>query len=361
MWLAASPAAGAAQGDTPTEVVSASLSRASIAVRGLATVPLTVAVRLRDPEGVTKQSPNPYSNAWVPAVSLTPISGQACCWIHVSLELMTGSPTDGTWSGAVNVPAAADGQWRFDSVTLVDPDAAVTEGYATYEAPVPNGSRAMVTVTGTHRPVLTAGPAPALVGYGAPYAVKGRVRDAETGAGFAGGRIHLGTANICGEGPGYGATVGRANDAGYFTIAIDRAESPYVHCADLLGPENSDGFRQRLAPRRNAGPTIYARVGVRLTRAQAPLHTPVDVTGSVLPDDVSPCRVHLQRRDDDGWHTVAAASVRTSGRYSLTAQPTTRGRFAYRVLFVGYPHDDCPTGGTPFHSGSSSIRYLTAT
>ncbi len=47
-----------------------------------------------------------------------------------------------------------------------------------------------------------------------------------------------------------------------------------------------------------------------------------------------PCAVHLQRLyGATAWRTLGTANTRTSGRFTLTAQPAAKGSASYRVSF----------------------------
>jgi hypothetical protein len=58
------------------------------------------------------------------------------------------------------------------------------------------------------------------------------------------------------------------------------------------------------------------------------------VTGNVLPNKAGRT-VHLQRLTRTGWTTVSTALIRSSGRFTLLAQPPTRGLLSYRVYKPG--------------------------
>jgi hypothetical protein len=73
------------------------------------------------------------------------------------------------------------------------------------------------------------------------------------------------------------------------------------------------------------------------------------VTGNVLPTKAGR-PVRLQRLSRTGWTTVSTALIRSSGRFTLLAQPPTRGLFSYRV---NKPGDAQNLGAT---SRSFSVR-----
>ena len=66
---------------------------------------------------------------------------------------------------------------------------------------------------------------------------------------------------------------------------------------------------------------------------EAPVGTVVPVNGSVY-RVTSSCPVHLQRLyGASQWRTVSSAKLRSSGRFTVNAQPSYRGLIPYRAYF----------------------------
>lgn len=77
---------------------------------------------------------------------------------------------------------------------------------------------------------------------------------------------------------------------------------------------------------------IWAQLEVNLWAhsPSAPVGTVIPLNGNVLPNHAGQY-VYLQRWTRTGWKTVSSAPIRSSGRWTLTAQPPVRGVSKYRV------------------------------
>jgi hypothetical protein len=135
-----------ASNDTsPPRIRAVWFSRRSVAVSGLAVVPVTVSVRVTDPSGVT-ENPNGFSAS--PQVILGPVPGPRSK-LQPTLTRTSGTVTDGIWSATVNVPSTWNGTVRVISVGATD-----RLGNVRYDTLSPAQAPAL-RVRGTHRPALT--------------------------------------------------------------------------------------------------------------------------------------------------------------------------------------------------------------
>jgi hypothetical protein len=70
------------------------------------------------------------------------------------------------------------------------------------------------------------------------------------------------------------------------------------------------------------------------SKTSAPVGAIVPVTGNVL-GATAPCPVLLQRLyGASQWRGVSTGVVRTSGRFTVSAQPAYKGLIPYRVYFA---------------------------
>jgi hypothetical protein len=135
-----------ASSDTsPPRIRAVWFSRRSVAVSGLAVVPVTVSVRVTDPSGVAE---NPHGFDASPQVTLGPVPGFHS-QLRPTLARTSGTVTDGIWSATINVPSTWNGTVRVTSVGAADRVGNVRRDELT-------GARApALRVRGTHRPALT--------------------------------------------------------------------------------------------------------------------------------------------------------------------------------------------------------------
>jgi hypothetical protein len=123
---------------SPPQVREVKFSRASVAVRGLALVPVRVSLRLTDASGVVER----------PQLTLSPVAGFQSR-LHPVLSRTAGTATDGTWSATVNVPSTWNGTVRIVSAGAVD-----QAGNEVFTALTGTASPKL-RVRGTHRPKLS--------------------------------------------------------------------------------------------------------------------------------------------------------------------------------------------------------------
>ncbi len=212
----AAPAADTA----PPQVEEIRFSRATVAVAGLAVVPVTVSVHLTDASGVAENATGMDAS---PQLTLGPVPGP---WSRLlpKLSRTSGTATDGVWSATVNVPSTWHGAVRVTSVRAVDRAGnelsdELTDGPA-------------LRVTGVHRPALSFHFAP-LAGGG--FRLHGQAYYPDTGRPIA--RQPLATSFDSGCDLDGGAADDIVTDAyGRYEKRFPHAEANTAGCVALAGP-----------------------------------------------------------------------------------------------------------------------------
>jgi hypothetical protein len=309
--LSFAPAAQAEPGDVVTDV---RLSRTSVAVSSLNTVPVTVEVDAKFPG----EGPDQTLHAIFDRIGGT---GQLNDLYSARLTRYEGTSDNGKWRGVLRVPSTANGTFQVKYVMTTG------ELYAEMgdqPAAVVNGPK--LTVTGTNQPRITARSIGEPTPVSQPYTIRWSVINGQTGKPY-GSRIKVVLAQDtgCGFGSGWSALT---DTAGYVTRTYP-AESAGIPLTCLAIP--GDPFP---IARGYASPRRIPAIGAAPARTSAPVGTKVAVNGNVT-GGAGACPVHLQRLyGASQWRTVNSAQVRqTSYRYTLTAQPAYKGNIPYRVLF----------------------------
>ncbi|MET7278676.1 hypothetical protein ABZS29_10645 [Kribbella sp. NPDC005582] len=298
--------ATAAQAAGPDlEVDSLVLSRGSVAVSSLNTVPVTVTMT-----GSAK--PSDYDTFYVE------FTGGPPDLYSMPLKLIKGTLDDGTWQGVVNVPSTANGTIKASKVIAGSYYFGCTSCGEDYPVQVDGPTLA---VTGTHRPKIVGTATPAVVPIDKPVTIKWTITDSQTGKPY-GTRIKTWPAkdNTCVEG------------------------EPDVALTDVNGvlsiPDKSNYGLYCLRIPGSPGPITSAWLSVKnsITVSATPSKTSAPV-GSIVPvNGTAPyaagCTINLQRLyGATAWRTVGTAKVRTSARFTLNAQPAYKGKIPYRAQF----------------------------
>jgi hypothetical protein len=336
--LAASPAS-AATGDPVFDQVT--WGHASLTVSGTAMALQSLSVHVTDPRA------NP-SNCWEFYETRSGGTGTLpLSWSTATLA--SGTDSDGVWTTSFYLPSTADGTWTLaaarDCSDVTDPEHPVS-GAPTF------------AVTGHHQPRVTFGYVPLPVRVVYPYVtVKGRVYDADTGAGMPGVQLGRDQDTYClndrGDGNAnlrYSATT---NANGYYAFPVGRVAPGALQCLGLFGAvrHNPDGFAVFVWYRWD--PAIHLpylpAVSAVPAATSAKAGSLVTVNGHIVGASPS-CEVDLQRlHGSTAWRTVSTSFVHNSLRIALTAQPPA-GRHIYRVL---YPH----CARDPDQVAASSSRF----
>ncbi|MGW6200194.1 hypothetical protein ACWF0M_28905 [Kribbella sp. NPDC055110] len=307
--LAVFPVGAQAAPDPDLKIDSITLNKTSVAVSGLNTAPVTVTVT--GTYGADAKTPVNV------ILERTGGSGQERTLFSTNLPRLA----NGTWSGPLQVPSTANGTFKVTGV-LTGP---FFPGSGSMTDPTPYAGPSLA-VTGTHQPKITASVSPKVVPFGSGFSIKWAVTDAQTGKPYGSKvRVVLGTDNICAEysGPGYTHLTGTN---GVVTKAYTANDAEWVNCLLLPGNPASVGGQG----------LVVARPGVvsaSPSKTSAPVGTIVPVNGSVM-GAPSACKVQLQRLyGASQWRTVGTGAIRSSGRFTLNAQPAYKGLIPYRVYF----------------------------
>ncbi|GAB3930789.1 hypothetical protein GCM10029976_033380 [Kribbella albertanoniae] len=302
------PAAQAA--DRPALKVT--LSRGSVAVSSLNTVPVTVSV-----EGSYEDRASLY-------VQFKRISGTGPLTEFSSMELalVEGDGTPGVWRGTANVPSTASGTVEAAMVDALE----FVAGTGTYD-PAPVADPPKLVVDGVHVPKVTSLVTPKVVPYDKPWSVRYTITDSQTGKPY-GTRLKalVGEEERCLE--KREETKVLSDTSGNVVLPHDR--QPVGDVTTCLSIPGNPGWISRLET------PIWrpAAVSAAPSRTSAPVGTIVPVNGAVAYG--SGCQVVLQRLyGATAWREVGSGKVRDSDRFTLNAQPSYKGNISYRVYLPG--------------------------
>ncbi|GAA0574389.1 hypothetical protein HPO96_16750 [Kribbella sandramycini] len=304
------PAAHAA--DPAQSVSDVRLSRSSVSVSSLNTVPITIEVDGKFPGWGANETLH---------VDLERAGGKGRLDYLYSAELTRyeGTVADGKYRGVLHVPSTANGTFQVDSVitsgTLITGEG---EGVK-----VVNGRK--IDVTGTNQPRITAKALNEPSPVSKPYTIRWSVINDQTGKPY-GSKIKVGLNQDTGCGWNGGATL-LTDTAGYITRTYPAANTIPLTC--LVVPGNPMPIAKGWAD-------VKRIPGVSATpaRTSAPVGTKIAVKGAVTGGTYQ-CKVHLQRLyGATQWRSVGNTALDyQKGSYTLTAQPAYKGNIPYRVLF----------------------------
>ncbi len=295
-------------------VTAVTLGKPGVAVSGLNLAPVTVTVK----GGYDSTDPQDEGITFYVILQRTGGSGPLTYLLSTDLRRTAGSVQNGTWTGPLNVPSTANGTFKVTSVFagIYFPGSGDTTEPTPFNGP-------SLAVTGLHLPKITASVSPKVVPFGSPYSIRWAVTDAATGKPY-GSRIQvfLGNDNGCVE-PGPGSLV-RTDTNGIATKSYTAAEGDFGNCLRIFGAPTDIAGRGLIVSR----PGI---VSATPSKTSAPVGSLVPVNGSVA-GAPSNCKVWLQRLyGATQWRSVSSAGIRTSGRFTVNAQPAYKGLIPYRV------------------------------
>ncbi|MEV8377369.1 hypothetical protein AB0P21_31810 [Kribbella sp. NPDC056861] len=299
--------------DPNLTVTSVTLGRTAVAVSGLNTVAVPVRVK------AAYNSTTAPSTTLVVVLQRTAGSGQLLTMATTDLELSSGTVQNGEWLGTLDVPSTANGTFKVSGVRT-----------GPYWRPGPSDPTPFdgpsLAVTGVHLPKITAQVIPRTVPFGSGFTVRAAVTDSATGKPY-GTKIPLrfvATTAWCRQ---MDLTAFDLTDtAGIAQKAYQGGLADVPNCVRLRNGA-FDKLTLTLTPAR---PGIVAATPAATSARVGAI---VDVNGSVRGAPAG-CGVTLQRLyGASQWRGVSASSVRTSGRFTLKAQPPYVGNLAYRVSF----------------------------
>ncbi|MET7278671.1 hypothetical protein ABZS29_10620 [Kribbella sp. NPDC005582] len=298
------------------QVESVLLSRSSVAVSSLNTVPVTVTVKATYKLGTANQPMYVELNSYE---SKHTYSTQV---FSEPLKLISGTPTDGTWEGKVNVPSTADG--RLDVSTVY---AGVLN--RSLKAKTPDNdpvSGVSLAVTGLHIPKITRKLSVSPVPFGKAYSVTWQVLDSRTNKPY-GTRLKVlhPKGDACLEAKGSAGAL-LTNAAGVIVTQHAPAEADRLNCLLIPGTQAPIDDHIALVPR----PGIVAATP---DKTSAKVGTTVSVKGNVAGITYG-CPVNLQKLSGaTAWRTLRSAKLSVTSRYTLPAQVAALGKGTYRVQF----------------------------
>jgi len=327
------PTAGAATDPTFDNITWGSNS---LTASGLTMTLQTMTVHVTDP----RQTP---SGCWAFIETRTGGTGTLPLSWNVG-RLVAGTNADGMWATSFYLPSTGDGTWSL---------ATAQDCADMIEAETPISGSPTFTLTGHHQPRVTFAYVASPVRMAYPYVtVKGRVYDADTGAGIANVRIGRAEDASCINDRDYVIglnPVTTTNSNGYYAIATSRDDPRNDQCVGVSGTPNNnpDGYPTFVWFRHVALPYLPA-VSAHPAYASVRAGSLDKVNGSVL-GYLQSCRVLLQRlHGSTAWRTVNSAYI-DEGRFTLTAQPPLVGRNIYRVYDpVCMEPNQLPASTSPF-------------
>jgi hypothetical protein len=315
LLIGTAPTAQAAPNPKLT-VTAVSLNKSTVAVSGLNTVPVQITVK----GGYDSTDPSDASKTFYVILQRTGGSGPLTYLLSTDLPRTAGTLQDGTWSGPLYVPSTANGTFKVTSVFA----GIYFPGSGDMTEPTPFDGPSLA-ISGYHLPKVTASVSPKVVPFGSPYSIRWAVTDAATGKPY-GSRITVLLANDNGCAENAGGSLVRTDTNGIVSKSYPAAFAEFLNCLRILGrPTDTAGLG-----------LVVARPGIvsaTPSKTSAPVGTVVPVNGSVA-GAPSNCKVWLQRLTGaTQWRSVSSASVRTSGRFTVNAQPAYKGLIPYRVYF----------------------------
>ena len=317
--LVALPLAVAVLGGAPAQaapnpdltVSDVKLSTTNVTASGVKLAPVGVTVK------AGYKTTDPRDDGLVLNVLLKRIggTGQATSLFSTNLKRTAGTVQDGVWTGPLEVPSTANGTFKVVGV-MVGPFGPTGSGME--DDPTAFDGETL-TVVGTHQPKFASSSTPNPVPVGTTYKLSWRLTDSMTTKPMAGVKVIVANDNGCAEG-GWKTAVTDSNGTVSTTVVPDSGiNCVYVPTATL--PLVSGGEETN----------FLAGVSAAPAKTSAKVGTIVPVNGTVR--GAPPCKVNLQRLyGATQWRTVGTANIRTSGRFTLTAQPAYKGKIPYRVL-----------------------------
>lgn len=314
--------------------MTVTLSRASVAVSSLNTVPVTVTVS-------GSYADLPYHKGVFVQFKRTSGTGPLAEFSSMPLPLVEGDGTPGVWKGTVNVPSTANG--------IVE--ATTVDGYEFIAGqppndPAPVAAPPKLTVSGVHVPKVVSLLTPKVVPYDKPWSVRYTVLDSQTGKPY-GTRLKLlfGFEERCLENNPSEPVLTDTNGNYVRSFAANRY-GDWTSCLAIPGKPTKIAYLE--SPVRRP-----AAISATPSKTSAPVGSIVPVNGSVI--EGAGCQVVLQRLyGASAWRQVGSGKVRDSDRFTLNAQPPYKGIIYYRAYLPTSPF--CSSAKVPGPSKTFTIR-----
>lgn len=309
------PAPAAAHAEAPTEVVSVRIVNPVVDTTGGWAYP-ELEVHYRDPDGLPDRLGEPVATA------LGGTAKEPGELVFPRLDRVSGTATDGVWRGTVRVSSAWAGTY---TVNQMVPVGTVTNGPT-------------VTVNADDRWVVSATRQTLRVVTGRElWRPQARITRVD-GSPVAGGRIVPG--GFQAALPATPAPGAPADANGVWTSPVRFAiADSWRDFLPAFGGRGSRGWS--LQGVTCADPTIKLQASSTYPATPVASGAALTVTGNVWPapvilgPDLPTGLLQLQRQSPAGWVTVATATARDSGRYTLTWQSPPSGTHSMRVRWPG--------------------------
>ena len=312
----------------------------SVVVDGFDSVTVGIGVSMNLGSRVAPCDPADIYNRFAgkPVVTLTRTTGASGVqYDDVALVPLTDWPggnrdaTFGVWLGDWRVTSARAGIWTVTGLSVCT-DAHGGPGWRIDPRTV--GMTLTLTVTGTNIPSISVGTTTAVHG---SSAITARVilRDG-AGQPIVGRQVAFGADNTCGADADSGTLV--ATGAG--GLATRTMDPRLVMCVYVTSPPASSirlDDTEALVYKRFFTPKLTFRsVGALPSTTSIARNAVLTFTGSISPTSGTlgyPVTATIYRQiGPNSYRSVGSAAARSSGRYTVTTRPQSRGYFYYKVV-----------------------------
>lgn len=330
------PAVPAAAADTsPPQLVDVQLSSSSFTVSGFARTTIQVRLHLTDDTHVVRGEPDQGTglpgSPWVQLSKTTAGRGQVTDLYSDEFSLTSGTAQDGWWSAPLRITSGYDGTWTVTRVRAADGN-----GNFLDVDPRTQSINATMQVTGAHIPHLSMRQTPdPEIGDRNPITFYGHVTDLDTAQPLR-ATVHMGFDAGCSTFPYGGASHVTTAADGSWRLSFSSWQ-PDAGCASLYNfahvpdPDHAGSMMtvQIFYVDFVVAPHYRWPVSASLAAHLIKLGETTTVNGSTGAIGET---VQLERLSHGSWTIVGSAHVRTSGRFTLIAEPPSRGNWRYRVL-----------------------------
>lgn len=327
--LAVLPATTARAADTsPPQLVDVQFSNSAVTLTGFAYTSVQLRLHLTDDTGVIAENGSASGFPDYPFAVLTKTTagrGEIYRLGSADFALTSGTAKDGWWTATLWLTSGYDGTWTVTEV-------AATDGSNLMDVdPRTQGITRTLQITGKDIPHLSMRQTPdPVLGTNGGIGFYGHVTDADTGAPLR-ATVHMGFESSCSDTPFMGSESVTPAADGSWRLAFDHW-MPNFGCASIFNLVHIAG---------RTVPVFYVAfffaphyrwpVGASLAATSIKLGESTTVNGSTGAVGET---VRLQRLVSGAWHTVGSTRVHLSGRFTLVAQPPSRGNHRYRVLLL---------------------------
>ena len=331
--LVAAPAAA----DPVHQLQSLTVSSAAVAPAGFTTVDVTITAVVRADDGISPCADEIGAFGGGLVAGLThegPAPRGVLTGQDVTLALVAGTRTLGTWSATWKVASPWSGTWTVTRILGCVSGGVMAGDQPMFDVRPPDvGLARTVTVTGTKAPTMTMTRTPTIAPYGKNQLIRFTYRNGN-GTPLAGRRIAVGWDTECGF-YGWGAITATLDTKGSYAVNRSAANTAGKgdRCPMLTTPQglvDPNVTGAVMLYERTSNAWWFKTVTYALSTTSVRLGRSATVSGVVSPVDGA--GVVLQRYQNRRWRSAGYAPVRASGRYTLYAAPPTRGTWTYRVL-----------------------------